>query len=181
MKKNNLICFVQSLILLPVMTFSLGNIHNIETYQNVLVKKVNIETNATLAFNQAIDAKVLNLQARADAIDAYFAERDMPLEGAGAKMVEEAEKNDIDWRLLPAIAMRESTGGKFECKKVSNNAFGWGSCKIGFKSNNEAIEVVARNLGGNKPNTMIIKPLSKFFARIIHLLSFPNTQSKLCL
>ena len=153
MKKNNLICFVQSLILLPVMTFSLGNIHNIETYQNVLVKKVNIETNATLAFNQAIDAKVLNLQARADAIDAYFAERDMPLEGAGAKMVEEAEKNDIDWRLLPAIAVRESTGGKFDCKKVPNNAFGWGSCRIGFKSNEEAIEVVARNLGGNNPNT----------------------------
>ena len=77
----------------------------------------------------------------------------MPLLGMGMKMVEEAEKNNLDWRLLPAIAVRESTGGKFECKKVSNNPFGWGSCKIGFDSNEEAIETVARNLGGNNPNT----------------------------
>jgi hypothetical protein len=68
-------------------------------------------------------------------------------------MAEEADKNDLDWRMLPAIAVRESTGGKFDCKRVSNNPFGWGSCKIGFKSNEEAIEVVAKNLGGNNPNT----------------------------
>ncbi len=77
----------------------------------------------------------------------------MPLLGQGKKMVEEAEKNDLDWRLLPAIAVRESTGGKFDCVKVTNNPFGWGSCKIGFKSNEDAIETVARNLGGNNPNT----------------------------
>ena len=93
------------------------------------------------------------LKLEAQAIDAYFAERGMPLEGSGKKMAEEAEKNEIDWRLLPAIAVRESTGGKFDCKKVPNNAFGWGSCKIGFKSNEEAIETVARNLGGKNPNT----------------------------
>jgi len=73
--------------------------------------------------------------------------------GMGEKMVEEALKNDLDWRLLPAIAVRESTGGKHECKRVPNNAFGWGSCKISFKSNEQAIETVALNLGGNKPNT----------------------------
>ena len=77
----------------------------------------------------------------------------MPLEGTGMKMVEEAIKNELDWRLLPAIAVRESTGGKFACKKVSNSAFGWGSCKINFKSNDEAIEIVAKNLGGNNPKT----------------------------
>ena len=93
------------------------------------------------------------LKLEAQAIDAYFAERGMPLEGSGKKMAEEAEKNEIDWRLLPAIAVRESTGGKFDCKKVPNNAFGWGSCKIGFDSNEHAIEIVAKNLGGNNPKT----------------------------
>ena len=83
-------------------------------------------------------------------IDAYFAKRDMPLEGFGAKMVKEAEKNNLDWRLLPAIAIKESTGGKFAC---DNNPFGWGSCNIEFKSFDDAIETVARNLGGNNPNT----------------------------
>lgn len=95
----------------------------------------------------------LALKAKAEAIDTYFEERGMPLAGTGMKMVEEAEKNGIDWRLLPAIAVRESTGGKFACKKVTFSPFGWGSCKINFKSNDHAIETVAKNLGGNNPNT----------------------------
>lgn len=87
---------------------------------------------------------------RAEKIDAYYAKRGMPLEGYGEKMVAEAEKNNLDWRLLPAIAIKESTGGKFACYK---NPFGWGSCKIKFASYGDAIETVARNLGGNNPNT----------------------------
>lgn len=83
-------------------------------------------------------------------IDDYFAKRDMPLEGYGAKLVKVAEDNNIDWRLLPAIAIAESTGGKFA---YNNNPFGWGSCKIKFKNFDEAIEVVAMNLGGNNPGT----------------------------
>jgi hypothetical protein len=166
MKKNNLIRFVQSLAFLPVviMPISLSGIHsNVETSQSVLAKKVNTEAQGSLALNQAIDLKedqkmddaavLLARKKKADAIDAYFAEHDMPLEGTGMKMVEEAEKNDLDWRLLPAISVRESTGGKHECKKVENNPFGWGSCRIGFKSNDKAIEIVAKNLGGNNPNT----------------------------
>ena len=90
---------------------------------------------------------------KAGLIDAYFKEHDAPLEGYGMKFVVEAEKNDIDWRLLPAIAMRESTGGKQACKRVPNSVFGWGSCKISFESIDQSIEVVSKNLGGNNPNT----------------------------
>ncbi len=93
---------------------------------------------------------VLLSKERADKIDAYYKKRGMPLLGYGAKMIAEAEKNNLDWRLLPAIAIKESTGGKFACHK---NPFGWGSCKIKFNNWNEAIEVVAWNLGGNNPNT----------------------------
>jgi hypothetical protein len=92
-----------------------------------------------------------DLKLKALAIDAYFSAYEMPLSGLGLKMVEEAEKNKLDWRLLPAISVRESTGGKFACKKVKYNSFGWGSCKIGFESNEQAIEILARNLGGNNP------------------------------
>jgi hypothetical protein len=79
----------------------------------------------------------------------------MPLLGTGMKMVEAAQENDIDWRLLPAIAVRESSGGKNDCIKAQNNPFGWDSCKIGFNSVNEAIETVAKNLGGNNPDTAV--------------------------
>lgn len=162
MKNKNLIRFVQSLVMLPVVSMSsFGNISNNNVIvsgisQSALVQQLNIGANGLLTLNKADDPEVLLQKARvekAEAIDAYFAKRDMPLEGTGMKMVEEAEKNDLDWRLLPAIAVRESTGGKFECKKVPNNPFGWGSCKIGFKTNEEAIETVARNLGGNNPKT----------------------------
>lgn len=87
---------------------------------------------------------------RAQKIDAYFAKRNMPLQGYGAKLVKVAEENNLDWRLLPAIGIKESTGGKFACY---NNPFGWGSCKIKFKDFDTAIETVAYNLGGNNPNT----------------------------
>lgn len=90
---------------------------------------------------------------KAGLIDVYFKKHDAPLEGYGMKFVIEAEKNGIDWRLLPAIAMRESTGGKQACKRVPNSVFGWGSCKISFESIDKSIEIVSKNLGGNNPNT----------------------------
>lgn len=90
---------------------------------------------------------------KAELVDNFFESYEAPLEGHGMKFVLEAEKNDIDWRLLPAIAMRESTGGKHACKKVSNSVFGYGSCKMSFNSIDESIEVVAKSLGGNNPNT----------------------------
>lgn len=88
---------------------------------------------------------------KADAIDQYFASKEAPLEGYGMKFVIEAEKNNLDWRLLPAIAMRETTGGKFTCKnpKAPNNSFGWGSCKIGFDSIEASIEHIAKTISGN--------------------------------
>lgn len=105
-----------------------------------------------ISTNQKSDLQ-LEREENAAKIDAYFASGKMPLEGYGMKMVLEAEKNEIDWRLIPAIAVRESTGGKYACKSVTFSAFGWGSCKINFKSYDHAIESLAINLGGNNPRT----------------------------
>ncbi len=79
-------------------------------------------------------------------IDNYFSDRDMPLAGTGLAMVIAAEANGLHPFLLAGIAVRESTGGIHACKKASFNPFGYGSCKIGFTSYQQAIEVVARNL-----------------------------------
>ncbi len=160
MKNQKLIRFAEALILLPILTMSgsTGNIpapsHDIDrTSPIVFLQKQNNTAFNLFAFNQVVDEEAKLRQLKADAIDNYFKKRDMPLAGYGMKMVLEAEKNDLDWRLIPAIGVRESTGGKFKCKKVVNNSFGWGSCKIRFNSNEEAIKTVARNLGGNNPNT----------------------------
>lgn len=90
------------------------------------------------------------IDTRAQKIDAYFAKRSMPLEGYGAEFVKVAEKYNLDPYLLPAVAVRESSGGK---RLMNNNPFGWGSAKIPFKDFNEAIDVVGWNLGGHNPNT----------------------------
>jgi hypothetical protein len=85
-------------------------------------------------------------QQKAEAINSFFKKRSMPLEGSGTTFVLVAEKYGLDWRLLPAISVRESSGGKAAC---SYNAFGWGSCKLhNFHSYEEAIESVGKNLGG---------------------------------
>lgn len=109
--------------------------------------------NTNFAAKSSIQESVVSADEQADQaakIDAYFAKRSMPLEGYGAKFAKVAADNDLDWRLLPAIAIKESTGGKFACH---NNPFGWGSCKIKFKDFDEAIDTVAMNLGGNNPKT----------------------------
>ena len=165
---------MESFILLPIVTMSgapvgqsigplaQATLNVVSTPQTVLSQKLNIVDNFFAFYNgedelaeAEAEAKALKAQKakKAKSIDAYFEAYDMPLAGTGMKMVEEAEKNDIDWRLLPAIAVRESTGGKHACKRATYNSFGWGSCKINFKSNEAAIETVARNLGGNNPNT----------------------------
>ncbi len=88
---------------------------------------------------------------RALKIDTYFKERSMPLTGKGMQFVLVAEKYGLDWNLLPAIAVRESSGGKHDC---GYNPFGWGSCKLhNFKSYDEAIDTLGRHLGGAKQST----------------------------
>jgi len=101
------------------------------------------------------DATLLQVKESEEAaqIDAYFKENGMPLAGYGMEMVTEADAHNVDWRLIPAIAIRESTGGLHECKSVTYSPFGFGSCKINFSSYNQAIESLATNLGGDNPNT----------------------------
>ena len=123
------------------------------TSEIVLPEKLNTDYGLSFLGEAKEEDALAQKKAQAKAIDDYFGKHDMPLEGMGGKMVEEALEHDLDWRLIPAIAMRESTGGKFACKKASYNPFGWGSCKIGFNSYGHAIEIVAKNLGGKNPNT----------------------------
>ncbi|OGI73708.1 hypothetical protein A3D42_00475 [Candidatus Nomurabacteria bacterium RIFCSPHIGHO2_02_FULL_41_18] len=125
----------------------------VTTSEFVFAKKQNIEIFNTGASAEIADSQAEIRKAKALAIDSYFKTRGMPLASYGMKMVLEAEKNNLDWRILAAIAVRESTGGKFKCKRVKHNPFGWASCKIGFDSYDVAIETVAHNLGGNNPKT----------------------------
>lgn len=104
------------------------------------------------SFEKEYDELSALQETQAAAINRYMKDRSMPLAQFSALMVAKAHEYDIDWRLLPAIAIRESSGGKFAC---GNNPFGWASCKINFNSIEKAIDIVARNLGGHNLNTAI--------------------------
>lgn len=85
---------------------------------------------------------------REEALDEFFAEYNSPLEGHAKTIIEEADSHNIDYRLLPAIAMQEST----LCKKVisgSNNCWGfgiYGGKVTRFNDYDHAIRVITETL-----------------------------------
>ncbi len=103
---------------------------------------------------------------RSKIIDDFFASYKSPLYQYGNIFIQIADKYNLDYRLLPAIAMQESNGGK-RVIKDSYNPFGYGiygSLVIRFNSWEEAIERVGRALkedyigqGLKTPNQIMAK------------------------
>jgi hypothetical protein len=106
--------------------------------------------------SQTMDQDTLD-QVRAQKIDAYFAKWNLPLAGHGMDFVKASNESDIPWNMLAAIAMIETTGGKFACKNpnAAFNAYGWGSCRdgFGFESWEDGINKISAHLGGHSEST----------------------------
>jgi hypothetical protein len=109
------------------------------------------------------DASSVTLQpsdARIAALDAFFAQYHSPLEGHAKTIIAEADKNNIDYRLLPAIAMQEST----LCKKVIKNSFNcWGFGIYGkkvtkFDNYDQAITVITSTLAKKYVQKGFVEP-----------------------
>jgi len=158
MNKQKIIYYLQSIVAIPMLAIAVpltgvSSIPSLAAINSTLTKENSvIITQEEVERKEQADLEIKHKE-QAELIDNFFASYDAPLKGHGMKFVLEAEKNKIDWRLLPAIAMRESTGGKHACKKVPNSVFGYGSCKLSFNSIDESIAIVSRSLGGNNPNT----------------------------
>lgn len=85
---------------------------------------------------------------RSKIIENFFKTYKAPLAASNNTFIAVADKYNLDWRLLPAIAMQESNGGK-KLIKSSYNPFGYGiyGDKVTkFSSWEEAIERVGRAL-----------------------------------
>lgn len=142
---------VHSFIAIPILAFSLPSASLPSGIMTNLASKLNIDTAIVE------DKTSPDVEYRANLIDSYFASKNLPLAGYGEEFVEAADKYEIDWRLLPALAMRESTGGKFACGgKLSAewNPWGWNSCKgDGFESMEQSIDLLAQHISGNHERT----------------------------
>ncbi len=79
---------------------------------------------------------------RVAAVKSFFNKYNAPLAANAEDFVRAADLYGIDYRLLPAISMVESTGGKKLFRAY--NPFGWG--RSGYSSFKEAIYDVARGM-----------------------------------
>jgi hypothetical protein len=59
----------------------------------------------------------------------FLEKRKSPVEHLAADFISAADRNQLDWRLLPAIATIESSAGK---RYNNNNIFGWDSGWVRF-------------------------------------------------
>ena len=88
-----------------------------------------------------------NFDKKVGNIETYMGRRNAPLEDEAHYMVMMANKFEIDYRLVPAISIIESSGGLRLYRKY--NAWGWGGANgFTFENWEHSIYVVSRGLGG---------------------------------
>jgi len=102
---------------------------------------------ATIGMSHQIPKVAVDRDPRLQRLQEFFAQRECPLQKVAADFLTAADRNDLDWRLLPSISIIESSGGKDSRK---NNVFGWDSCHAGFPSVREGIHFVAAQLANSK-------------------------------
>jgi hypothetical protein len=106
-----------------------------EDTEQINVEKIDVSENRLSKEEIAFNKKVSN-------IESYFIKRDAPLAKYAEEFVKAAEHYNIDYRLVAAISIIESSGGKHTFKPY--NAWGWG--KSGFESWKDGIWSVSEGL-----------------------------------
>jgi hypothetical protein len=118
--------------------------------------KVNPKTfNSGVSIYASLPSRLPELGSTVDGVDArskvlkkYLRYYHSPLENYAEKLVEEADKNGLDYHLLTAIAQQESN----LCKLIppgSHNCWGWGihsKGSLSFSSYDKAIETVSKGI-----------------------------------
>ena len=96
----------------------------------------------------SISEEINHSDARAKIIENFLTSYKSPLSAYSNIFIQVSDKYQLDWRLLPAISMQESNGGK-KVIKNSYNPFGYGiygGLGVKFSSWDEAIEKVGKAL-----------------------------------
>lgn len=80
---------------------------------------------------------------RLSILQKFFKDNGCPLHGNAVDFIDAADRNHLDWRLLPSISMVESGGGK---AYRNNNVLGWVNGQQKFPSVGAGIRTVAERL-----------------------------------
>jgi len=155
---KNLVFLVLWFVLTPVLlTFTIFYSAKQNASQNLLDVYPSISANE-FEINNDIEGQVLSTQI--NDLRPYIVSRFLsktPLEPYSQYIVEVSDKYGIDYRLIPAIAMKESGGGTAS-SQVTHNAWGWENGRTNFSSWEYAIETVGRTLKNNYITKGLITP-----------------------
>ena len=108
----------------------------------------------------SVSGEVLGADARSEMLNQYLDDYNSPLAPYSSLLVRTADKYDLDYRLLVAIARKESG----LCKIIppgSYNCWGWGihsAGTLGFDSYEESIEMVASGIKENYIDNGLVTP-----------------------
>lgn len=106
------------------------------------------KANESIELENKLKLNPISMDKRVEALENVFNKYNSPLAPLSASYVQIADKNGVDWKLLPAIAGLESSFGQFLMPE-SYNGYGWGGGYIYFDSWEEGIDTITRALKKN--------------------------------
>lgn len=122
-----------------------------------------VQVYASLPANvPSVSGSVLGADARGEMVRQYLAQYDSPLEPYSDFIVQMADKYGLDYRLLTAIARKESGLGKRIPSSDCLNGWGWGIHSAGtlcFDTWEEGIETVSKGLKENYIDQGLVTPV----------------------
>lgn len=134
-----------------LLSTSKGQVAGAQTARNIEQHTSYELFTAVPSFENIIDESITIKEARVTIIEQFLKRFDSPLLPHAKLLVETADKHNLDFRLLPAVAMQESG----LCKIIPNDSYNcWGYGIYGdkvlrFTSFEEAIGTVAKGLSSN--------------------------------
>lgn len=152
--------FVGTPLLLFISIFYLSYLYTVKDGQILGASTTGVAYAALPPADASYSATINEEASKTEIVRQFLAQHNSPLEPYAPDLIAAADRYDLDYRLLPAIAMQEST----LCRRVpheSNNCWGWGiyGGKVTrFSNYPEAIETISKTLATKYRDRGLITP-----------------------
>lgn len=152
--------FIGTPLMIFLCIFYLSYLHTVKNGQVLGASSTGIAYAALPPSDNEITTTIGEEDSQTEIVRQFLEKHDSPLEPYAADLVAASKRHDLDFRLLPAIAMQESN----LCKKVpvgSNNCWGWGiyGGKVTrFNNYPEAIETISKGLSEKYHDKGLVTP-----------------------
>lgn len=143
---KKLVLLLTWFLVTPTLLLSLIFVSSKENSNKKILENYPQITTNEFEINNDIEGQVLGT--RIDDFRPYIVAKfleNTPLEPHSQYIVQVSDTYGIDYRLIAAIAMKESGGGS-AINQSTHNAWGWGNGKISFSSWESAIDIVGKTL-----------------------------------